>query len=232
MDGIRRERLWRAVTDSAGGDWARGVCQVCVAVLTGVASAALSLRTESRAQELLAASDGWGARLEEEQYTLGEGPGVAAFATGGPVLVADLAADQARWPGFAEAALSSGAAAAFAFPMQVGMIRLGTLALYRRRPGGLAAQSLTDAVVLADLATTALLRQTENDELAGLDALRPVNSYQDVNVATGMLAARLRISLDDAFARLRAHAFMEGRSVLDVAQDVVQRRISLEFPAE
>jgi hypothetical protein len=44
-----------------------------------------------------------------------------------------------------------------------------------------------------------------------------------------MLAARLRISLDDAFIRLRAHAFGQGRSVLAVARDVLDRRIQLEL---
>jgi AmiR/NasT family two-component response regulator len=57
-------------------------------------------------------------------------------------------------------------------------------------------------------------------------------SYQDVNMATGMLAAQLRISLEDAFARLRAHAFSSGRSVLDVARDLLERRIPLDRLAD
>jgi AmiR/NasT family two-component response regulator len=61
---------------------------------------------------------------------------------------------------------------------------------------------------------------------------RPVTSFRDVNVATGMLAAQLRISLDDAFIRLRAHAFGQGRSLLAVARDVLDRRIALDELAE
>jgi hypothetical protein len=48
----------------------------------------------------------------------------------------------------------------------------------------------------------------------------------------GLPSAQLQITLDDAFARLRAHAFGLDRSVRDVAQDVLERRISLDELAE
>lgn len=229
LDGRRRDLLARMVAECAvepgRADWARAVCAVCVRAVAGVDGAALTLRSASRAQEMLGASDRWAVGLEEIQYTLGEGPAVEAFTTGGPVLVADVQADHGRWPAFAEAGTAAGAAAVFAFPLQVGGIRLGTLDLYRRRPGGLSADAVADAVVLADLVTLALLHHTEQ---AGEDELRRVISYQDVNMATGMPATQLRIGLEDAFARLRAHSFATGRSVLEVAGDVLARRIPLD----
>ncbi|WP_231648145.1 GAF and ANTAR domain-containing protein [Saccharothrix sp. NRRL B-16348] len=233
LDGRRRDLLARMVaecaTEPSRGDWARAVCTVCVRAVPRVDGAALTLRSASRAQEMLGASDPWAARLEEIQYTLGEGPAVEAFTDGGPVLVADVHVDQVRWPGFAEAGAAAGVAAVFAFPLQVGGIRLGTLDLYRRRPGGLSVDAVADAVVLADVVTLALLQHAERSDE---DELRRVISYQDVNMATGMLAAQLRISLEDAFARLRAHAFATGRSVLEVSGDVLARRISLDRLAE
>jgi hypothetical protein len=208
---------------------ARALCAACVHVLSGVDAAALTLRGSARAEEMVGASDEWAARLEELQYTLGEGPGVAAFRDATPVLVADLGVDGVRWPGFDVAAAAVGLGAMFAFPLQVGGIKLGTLDLYRRRPGGLTAGALADAATLADLATYALLEQNER---ADDDQLRMTLSYQDVNMATGMLAAQLRISLEDAFARLRAHAFSSGRSVLEVARDLLERRIPLDRLAD
>ncbi|HEV2087696.1 MAG TPA: ANTAR domain-containing protein [Cryptosporangiaceae bacterium] len=208
--------------------WAQAVCAVCVSVLPGVDAAALTLRTEFRAQEMIGASDDWAAGLELAQYTLGEGPGVEAFGTGGPVLVPELGADQGRWPGFADAGLAAGVAAVFAVPLHLGGIRLGTLDLYRRRPGELPVDQVADAALLADLVTLALLEDTERAEREGVDGIRAAVSYEDVNVATGMLAAQLRISLEDAFARLRGHAFAVNRSVLEVAQDVLARRIPLD----
>jgi hypothetical protein len=201
-----------------------------VRVLPGVDGAALTLRGSARAEEMVGASDEWAARLEEIQYTLGEGPGVSAFTDATPVLVADLGVDGVRWPGFGAAAAAEGLAAMFAFPLRVGGIRLGTLDLYRRRPGGLSAVVAADAVMVADLATYALLEQ--NDTAGMDDQLRMTLSYQDVNMATGMLAAQLRIGLEDAFARLRAHAFASGRSVLEVARDLLARRIPLDRLAD
>jgi hypothetical protein len=225
--------LWRVIADRAeapGADsWAQAVCVASVAVLSSVDAAAVTLRAGPRAQELLGASDAWVADLGELQYTLGEGPGVEAFFTGGPVLVLDLGAEQARWPGFGEAALGAGVGTIFAFPLQMGAIRLGTLELFRRQIGGLPASEVADAALLAGLATAALLRDAES---AGRSATRPVTSYQDVNIATGMLAAQLRISLDDAFVRLRAHAYTDNRSLQQVARDVLERRLSLDELAD
>jgi AmiR/NasT family two-component response regulator len=120
----------------------------------------------------------------------------------------------------------------FAFPLQVGAIRLGTFDLYRHRPGRLDSIELIDALLLADLAVAAVVKQAEVAERSGHDGLRPLTSYQDVNIATGMLAAGLKISLEDAFARLRGHAYSQNRSVLDVAHDVVSRRVHIEQLAE
>lgn len=230
----RRERLWQAVTGARPGSdgWMHALCLGCVAVLGAVDAAAVTLRSEPRAQELHGASDAWAADLEQAQYMMGEGPGVAAFTEGGPVLVEDVAVEQPRWPAFAEAAGRAGVGAVFAFPLQVGTVRFGTLDLYCRRPGGLPAAEVTDAAILADLATTVLLCQFDLAHRTGQDGPHPVRSYQDVNIATGMLAAQLRVSLDDAFARLRAHAYSEGRSVVDVARDVVGRRLDLDRLSE
>ncbi|MEV6624404.1 ANTAR domain-containing protein [Amycolatopsis sp. NPDC051106] len=238
MDGLPRERLWRAIAAAAEvpgrrDSWAQTVCLACVETLEHADAAILALRGGSRSEEVLGASDPWAARLAELQYTVGEGPGVEAFGSGSPVLVADLSVEQVRWPGFADAALAVGAAAVFAFPLRFGAIKFGTLELVRRRPGGLPSAQRRDAALAADLTTAALLRHSREAERAGHDfAPRPVASFQDVNIATGMLAAQLQITLDDAFARLRAHAFGLDRSVRDVARDVLERRISLDELAE
>jgi hypothetical protein len=43
-----------------------------------------------------------------------------------------------------------------------------------------------------------------------------------------MTAVHLGLSVDEAILRLRAHAFAAGRSLRDVAADVVARRLRLE----
>ncbi|MDX8050872.1 GAF and ANTAR domain-containing protein [Lentzea sp. BCCO 10_0798] len=190
-----------------------------------VDAAALVMRVDERSQEMVTASDGWSEAIEELQYSLGEGPVAEARRGGDPVLVADMKAERARWPWYAAASAEAGLGAMFAFPLHVGGIRLGALNLYRRRPGGLSADALADAAVLADLAALALLESELADEH---EKLRMEVSYQDVRLATGVLAAGLEIGLEEAFARLRAHAFAEHRTLVAVSRDVLEQRIPVD----
>ncbi|MBP2371946.1 ANTAR domain-containing protein [Pseudonocardia parietis] len=236
MDRQRRQQLWREVLAAGGATGSDGcahaVCVACVAELASVDAAALSLRTASRSEELHGASDEWAARLEQLQYTLGEGPGMEALTAEEPVLIDTLSEQAARWPGFVGEAGQAGLGAVFAFALRAGAIRVGTLTLYRRRPGGLGVSEALDAAVLAELAAAVVIDQFARAQRAGRDAPRPLVSYQDVHIATGMLAARLGLSLDDAFTRLRAHAYGQDRSILELAHDLVHRRIDLDQLAE
>ena len=49
-----------------------------------------------------------------------------------------------------------------------------------------------------------------------------------VHQASGMVSAQLEVTLAQALVQLRAHAFGNDRSLLEVAEDVVARR--LRFP--
>jgi hypothetical protein len=238
VDGRRQERLWRLVTErvserTSGMGWVGVVCGVAVEVL-GIDGSAISLRAREHDQELIAADGDWAASLEELQYTVGEGPGVEAFASGGPVLVSDLTVDEERWPGFADAAAEHGLGAAFAFPLQLGAILLGTLDLYRRASGPLPPEELSDGLALASIATTALLTDSvgEGERHARWAQSDVVGYYDDVNVATGMLATELKISLEDALLRLRAHAFSIKRPVTEVAKAVLDRQLRFDPPQE
>lgn len=98
-------------------------------------------------------------RVEELQLTLGEGPGVDAFALGSAVLAPDLRADgkRLRWPVFALEAVTAGAVAAFEFPLRIGGISPGVLDLYSDVPVELDSGELADAMVFADTATLVLV---------------------------------------------------------------------------
>ncbi|HTK61157.1 MAG TPA: GAF and ANTAR domain-containing protein [Pseudonocardia sp.] len=231
MDDERRAWLWRAVSDRVSADhtdgWAHAVCLAAGLVL-GVDATALTLHSTTGVQELLAVNDEWARTVVALRYSVGEGPGEEAYARGRPVLVPDVGVDQARWPGFAQAALVEGVGAVFAFPLVIGGIRLGMLELFRRRPGELSGSALADATVLTSLAIDAVLGDAETARREGRRWPSPTLSSQDVHIAIGMLAVQLQLSLEDAFARLRAHAYAEQRPILDVARDVLRRRIPLE----
>ena len=47
----------------------------------------------------------------------------------------------------------------------------------------------------------------------------------EVHQATGMVSVQLGVSAAEALARMRAYAFVHNRLLIDVARDVVARRL-------
>ena len=52
--------------------------------------------------------------------------------------------------------------------------------------------------------------------------------FREVHQATGMLIAHLNLPASAALARLRAYAFGHGRSLREVAADIVAGRLRLD----
>ena len=203
------------------------LCATAVARL-GMSGAALTMGNSAGWPETRFVTDDRSAQLAELQVTVGEGPCMDALRDGGPVLIADLAATggQRRWPLFAPPAVEAGAGALFAFPMCVGAIRVGVLALHRVSAGHLGSAVLSDAVVFADLAMGLLLDERDG-RYAGEPDGAPLLTSQ-VHQATGMVAAQLDLGMADAFARLRARAFRDQRPLHLLAADVVARRLRFQ----
>jgi hypothetical protein len=202
------------------------LCRAAVGPL-GVSGVAVTVLAGSQSRGVVCASDDVARRLEELQFTLGEGPGVDAHDGLVPSLERDLASSS-RWPAFARAAVEAGVGAVFAIPLRVGEAKLGALVLYRRLPGALSEGSLADAAVLGRAATDVLLALLADLPAGALPAvLEDVSARRaHVHQATGMVSVQLQIPMVDALARLRARAFADGRSLGDVAADVVARRLS------
>lgn len=203
------------------------VIRACVDVLP-VDGASISVMSGPRERETLYASDEIAARIEDVQFSLGEGPCFEAFATRRPVLVPDLPqASVVAWPVFATAVRDLPIGAIFAFPLQAGAIGIGAVDLYRRRPGWLSSDEIAIALEVIDLVTAVLLGLLLG-EVGDTDDLRGVLSpgREQVHQATGMLIAALGISAEEALARLRGYAFVSDRSLDEVAKDIVSRKLS------
>ncbi len=227
--GTVTRELLGMVRDGTGDRELAG--RICRALVNGldIDGAAMSLLTASVSRETLWATDATAELLEELQFTLNEGACMEAAATGNPVFVADLhhATETTRWPVFAAAvAEQTLVAALFALPLQWGAVNLGVLDLYRVTPGALTDAQRRDAISAVDTAALMLLGQRTDpgDEGGGwLD--QTMGGRAEVHQATGMVLAQLDIGPTDALARLRAHAFVGGRLLIDVARDVVGRRL-------
>lgn len=156
-----------------------------------------------------------------------------------------------RWPGLVETAQQFEIGAIFAFPLQIGVSMMGVLELYRTEPGDLTDQQLARALRLSDAVGYALLshaalgRAFNGEDLAdragSLPEQEPARVPREaaattatellraaVHQATGMLTVQLDVTLDEALVRLRAFAFAQNRSIMDVSRDIVHRALRIE----
>jgi hypothetical protein len=221
-----------AVTADDGHElagWLRRLCRTATRTLPATA-AGVSVLSSSGEVAMMAASSPAAAAVEELQFTLGEGPCRESCSLGRPVLVPDVAAAVSRWTGYSPALLAHGVQAVFAFPLQVGAVRLGALDVYQERAGPLPDPVLGQALAFAEAAMTALLdSQQQSRDDGGVRAddgtlSGPLVLYQ----AQGMVHVQLGVGLGEALARLRAHAFAQDRSLTDVARDVIAHKLDLE----
>lgn len=214
---------------SANGVSLAALCDACVRAL-GVDGAAFTLMTESQPQGAVFGSDAIAVTTEDLQFTLGEGPGVEAYRSGSPVLVEELSRESSRWPELVLAAGALGVHALFAFPVQVGDVKLGVLSMYRTRAGPLAASNLADMLtVVATVTQIVLTMQSEiTGEMLSWRLSEAADHRAGVHQASGMISAQLNCGVDEALVRLRAHAYAEDQSVDDVARRVIDRDLRFD----
>jgi hypothetical protein len=221
----------RGEPETAGAvGWLDCLCDATVGALP-VSGAAVSLMSVDGLLGVAAASDLVARALAQLQFTLGEGPCMDAFGARRPVLEPDLLAAAGRWPGYAPAAVARGARAVFSFPLQVGAAQLGVLDLYRSTPGPLSGEALAMALTFAEAAVETLL-DAQNTAPAGRAAAgldQVLDSQYTVYQAQGMTMVDLGVSLADALARLRAHAYAQDRPLGEIARDVVAGRLRLDL---
>jgi hypothetical protein len=207
-------------------DW---VCSAAIELLS-LKGAGVSLMVDGELRGAAGVSDPGIALVQELHLSLGEGPCVDAWETRVPVIEGELSAlGGVRWPMFAAAAVKEGVSAVFALPLALGRIRIGVLVLYRERAGGLSADELAYGLVLADVATDMVLSLqagAPSDALHGMLAGEPPH-WAEIHQATGMVSVQLGVSLEEAFVRLRAHAFAQNLSLRHVASQVVNKRLRL-----
>ncbi|MBX5331053.1 GAF and ANTAR domain-containing protein [Rhodococcus fascians] len=213
--------------------------RTCDAVTVGarVDGLAVALMSASGARELVYASSALAQYLDDIQFTSGVGPCLDAFTSEQPVLcpVLNEPAVRERWLGFTEDAVEAGAAGVFAFPLISGTTVFGSLELYRTSTGNLSESEHESAVrgaaTIAHLLLTHFAASQQGVAEDDVSA-RSQNTVFDsefsrpqVNHAAGMVSVQLDVSIDDAMATMRSRAYLEHRSLADIADDVLARRL-------
>ena len=203
------------------------LCDACAEVASLGTSIVLS--AEGRIQAAIAATQS-AVAVEDLQFKLGEGPGVDAYFEGRPILIGDLPAASSRWMHFVPGATALGIGAVFAYPLQLGAIRVGVLSMYANRLCIPEDGQLREMAELANLVTDAVLAMQSGvpTEELGVPLAGAADHRAVVQQAIGAIAMQLECSPRDALARLRARAFAEGVDLDDVAYGVVQGRTRFE----
>jgi GAF domain len=231
-----RERLRAGLGDALRGPGgalaaADRLCRACVDLLA-VDGAAVSITHSGTTRGTFGSSGDLSRRLDEFQFTFGEGPCLDAVATRRPVLVGDIADPRdPRWPAFSRAALSSGVRAVFALPVPLARAPIGALDLFRNEAGPLSELGLEGGLWAAELAALPLLELMTAAGAAGdaEDGWRQLASLERVEVyqATGMIIGHLDVDAAEALVRLRAYAFAQGLTASEAAWAIVERRVQL-----
>jgi len=180
--------------------------------------------------ETISASDAQSFRLDELQFDLGEGPCWDALETGAPVLEPNIREQPNQvWPAFSEAIIADDLGAIFAFPLLLGPLRIGAIDLYTSRPSHLSDLNvrLTSslATIVSRLVLSRAIRMSESDSEGETDS-RKQFSRREVHQATGMVLSQLGISALDARLVIQGHAFAVGRSMQEIAEEIIDRRLS------
>jgi GAF domain/ANTAR domain len=227
--------LVNASATPAGASLLAQLCEAAIRELRlsgAVVSLMIPGQTGREQSGTIAAASSDSARsVEELEFGLGEGPGRDAFLGSRPVLTSDLEGAFDRWPGYVPPALAAGVRATFAFPMHVGAARFGVFHLHRSRAGPLSDRQIATGLVLTELATEIVLdtyAQVEVHTSADWPLLGPDVGRDEIYQAQGMVMVDLGVSLGEALARMRAHAFSSDQELGAVAADILAGRTHLQ----
>jgi GAF domain len=227
----RRRQIVTRVLDGVTTEFdLQRLCEICADV-ADVGGAGILLMSDHAPRRSAPTTNSVTALINELQVGFDEGPGADAHRFGRDVLEPDLdALPSGRWSAFQGPARDAGVRAVFGFPVRVGAVRLGALSLHSDRAGQLSDDQRINASVIASLAAQAILCLEANlppAELAG-ELLVSAAHQMAVHQAAGMIAVQLDVSVGQALVHMRAHAFAHRRTLIDVAQEVVDGRLRFD----
>lgn len=206
------------------------LCAVA-AELTEVGGAGIALTNPAAPITSLCTSGETARILMDLETTLGEGPCSDAISTDRAIAEADLhGVVGSSWVGYAPSARAAGVRAVFGFPIRIGAIRLGALGLFCVEPGPLNDTQSSNAYLMASVVGRAVLTMQAGAPRGALaEELQRGASFEFVvHQAAGIVAVQGSMSIGDALAALRAHAFASGTSSSALALSVVAREISYD----
>lgn len=202
-DGELRDDLRRA-----GSTRAPGLLDASLRLVTSLASVTVrgvdgvSITLERRGRlTTVAATDDTVRRMDDHQYATGEGPCLAAAASG-RWFHSESLAGEVRWPAFVPRAIEEGIASVLSTPLLVSTLPVGALNMYSRTGWAFGPFERDAATLFATHAADLLGEAAELDEDQGVRISAALTSREVIAMAQGVHMSRLGLSADDAAAEL------------------------------
>lgn len=221
----------RELAELKGAD--RDVTSPVLRAVPNVTGASVATLGGILEMETISASDRTAQRLDDLQFDLGEGPCWDAVALGRPIIEPDLQHHPRRaWPALAGALREDPVGSLFAFPLAIGGVRFGALDLYHDRPSVLSDRSTEHVVAMVELISRHVLQRALR--LAGEfeESGETRHSRRIVHQATGFVIAQLDVSPEDAHLLIQGQALSQGRSMSEIAEDIVARRLAFTMQGD
>ncbi len=186
------------------------------------AGAGIMLAGEEGDLGFVAASEQRVVEAEQHQAELEAGACFEAYATNRVVTVEDLGTD-GRWPDYAQRVASLGLRSVLGAPMNAFGQTIGVINFYRETPSRWSPEDVDAAEIITSMGAGYVLsanhlraQHTLSEQLHAA-----ISSRDIIGQAKGVLMAREDVNADAAFQMLRQRARHEGRTLRDLAQEIV-----------
>ena len=164
------------------------------------------------------------ASLAEKQFSIGDGPIIAALRSCEPSVTANTLQEK-RWPHFAAAALAAGVRSSTTQVHEYDSLTL-TLSLYRVRPEAfeLDQSPLVSLLAAFGTATVASAAEQVSVRRSAAQLEEAIRSRAVVDQAKGVLMQLTGCDADEAFGRLRRISQTQHVKMTEIARQVVETR--------
>ena len=195
--------------------------------LLGAAAAGILLADSAGALHVMAASSEQIELLELFQVRNHKGPCFDCY-TSGTIITHPRLDQSSPWPEFARESVAAGFPSVCAVPLRLRSTVLGCLNLFMSTPVAMEPRDIALAQALADVASIAIAQ----DQAARDGAVREGNlqhaldSRVVIEQAKGMIAQHGKVTMDQAFNRLRVYARNGNHRLGDLAEAIVSGTVS------
>ena len=162
------------------------------------------------------------------------GPCVECYRTGHQLVNLDVDEIADRWPRFRDACVTAGFRSSHALPMRKRDQTIGALNLYCVDRSPMSAGDVSLGQAMADVATIGLLQERiiRQQEILSEQLQNALNSRVLIEQAKGVLAERVGIEVEEAFALLRAYARRSHQTLTGVASGLLDGTIEAQHLVE